>query len=66
VPSNLITIGWMPWHDCHLKVAHGREARTWRPIFLDIAMRPGVTALQARRWQATAPQPPDPRGPGAP
>lgn len=50
VPSNLITIGWLPWHDCHLPVAHGREARTWREIFLAIADKPGITALQARRW----------------
>jgi len=50
VPSNLITIGWVPWHDCHLQIAHGPQARSWREIFLAIAERPGVTALQAQRW----------------
>lgn len=50
VPSNLITIGWLFDHDCHLKVAHGPRARMWRDIFLAIAERPGVTALQWRRW----------------
>lgn len=52
VPSNLITIGWMPGHDCHLTVAHGVQARMWREIFLAIAERPGITALQVRRWNA--------------
>lgn len=58
VPSNLITIGWVPWHDCHLPVAHGRNARSWREIFLAIADRPGITAYQAKRWvdQATPPR----------
>lgn len=50
IPSNLITIGWLPFHDCHLKYAHGSEARTWRPILLAIADTPSINALQARRW----------------
>src|SRR4051812_3575757 len=25
VPSNLITIGWLPGHDCHLPIAHGPD-----------------------------------------
>lgn len=50
LPSNLITIGWLPWHDCHLPIAHGRDARMWREIFLQIAQTSGVTAFQARRW----------------
>jgi len=49
VPSNLITIGWLPGHDCHLTYAHGRNARSWREIFLAIAERPDLTALQVRR-----------------
>lgn len=52
VPSNLITIGWMPWHDCHLPVAHGPRSRFWRPIFQQVIETPGVTALQVRRWQS--------------
>lgn len=54
VPSNLVTIGWTPYHECHLKFAHGPEARIWRPILLEVAQRPGITALALRRWQATA------------
>lgn len=50
VPSNLIVVGWMPGHDCHLQVAHGANARWWREIFLAIAERPGVTARQVARW----------------
>lgn len=53
VPSNLITIGWLPGHDCHLTIAHGANARSWREIFLTIAEdHPGVTAVQWRRWNA--------------
>ena len=54
VPSNLITIGWTYGHDCHLGIAHGRNAMMWREIFLAIADRPGVTAFQARRWSLNA------------
>jgi hypothetical protein len=50
VPSNLITIGWLPGHDCHLTIAHGPQARAWREVFLEIAERPGITALQWSRW----------------
>ena len=49
LPSNLITIGWQPGHDCHLTIAHGPEARLWRQIFLAITDRPELTALQVRR-----------------
>ena len=49
VPSNLITIGWLPGHDCHLPIAHGRNARSWREIFLAIAERPDLTAFQVKR-----------------
>lgn len=50
LPSNLITVGWFPGHDCHLNVAHGANARYWRQVFLQIAEQPGITALQWRRW----------------
>jgi hypothetical protein len=53
VPSNLITIGWTPYDcDCHLQVAHGANARSWREIFLAIAGRPELTALQVSRWMS--------------
>lgn len=51
VPDNLITIGWTPWHDCHLQIAHGPQARMWRDIFFQVIQTPGATALQVRRWQ---------------
>lgn len=54
IPSNLITIGWTPWHDCHLPIAHGPDARRWRQLFLQVTETPGVTALQMARWQETA------------
>jgi 5-methylcytosine-specific restriction endonuclease McrA len=50
IPSNLVTIGWLPGHDCHLPIAHGPKARTVREVLLHIAERPGVTALQVARW----------------
>lgn len=53
VPSNLISIGWEPGHDCHLEIAHGPDARMWREIFLAIADRPALTALQVSRWRGT-------------
>lgn len=49
VPSNLVTVGWLPGHDCHLSVVH-RNKRLWQPILLAIVDRPGITALQWRRW----------------
>lgn len=50
VPSNLVTIGWLPGHDCHLSIVHANK-RLWQPILLEIAERPGVTAFAWRRWQ---------------
>lgn len=49
VPENLIVVGWMPWHDCHLNVAHANK-RLWQPLLLEVARTPGVTALALRRW----------------
>lgn len=53
LPSNLVTIGWLPGHDCHLPVVHARK-RLWQPILLAIVEQPGVTAYQARRWAEKA------------
>lgn len=53
VPGNLVVIGWAPWHDCHLKYAHGPESRLWRRLLLQCAETPGVTARQLRRWEQT-------------
>lgn len=51
LPSNLLSVGWLPGHDCHLTVAHGPEARMWRDIFQEVIETPGATALQVRRWR---------------
>lgn len=58
IPSNLVTIGWLPGHDCHLPIVHANK-RLWQPILLEIAEDPSVTAFQARRWATR-------RTPGAP
>lgn len=47
--ENLITVGWMPWHDCHLTVVHANK-RLWQPILQVVVVTPGVTAFQVRRW----------------
>jgi hypothetical protein len=48
--SNLIVVGWLPGHDCHLTVAHANK-KLWQPILMEIAERPNVTALAAYRWK---------------
>lgn len=53
VPSNLITIGWLPGHDCHIPIVHADKGR-WQPVLLEIAEQPGVTAFQAVRWAGSA------------
>lgn len=51
VVSNLITVGWCVGScDCHLKIAHGANARYWRELLLEIADQPAFTALQVARW----------------
>jgi 5-methylcytosine-specific restriction endonuclease McrA len=50
VVENLVSLGWSPWHDCHLQLAHGPHARMWRPLLQEVVHRPGVTAMQLRRW----------------
>lgn len=49
VPSNLVTIGWLPGHDCHLPVVHANK-RLWQPILQVVVEHPGLTAYQYRRW----------------
>lgn len=54
LPSNLVTIGWLPGHDCHLAIVH-RSKRIWQPILLEVVEHPGVTAFAWRRWAQTRP-----------
>lgn len=55
VIENLVVVGWQPGHDCHLPVAHGPQARMWRPLLQIAAQTPGVTALQLARWSKETP-----------
>lgn len=52
VPENLIVVGWLPGHDCHLRFAHSNK-RLWQPILRQVAITPGVNGLQLRRWYAS-------------
>lgn len=47
--ENLITIGWLPGHDCHLPVVHANK-KLWQPILQVVVLRPGVTAFAVKRW----------------
>lgn len=49
VPENLITIGWLPFHDCHLPVVHANK-RLWQPVLHQVAITDGVNARQLLRW----------------
>jgi hypothetical protein len=52
VPGNLVTIGWIGEHDCHLRLAHGRDAAKWRELLQQVVVMPGgVTCLALARWQ---------------
>ena len=48
--ENLVTIGWTPFHDCHLNVVH-RHKKLWQPILETvIARQDGINGLQLLRW----------------
>lgn len=51
VASNLVSLGWSPIHDCHLKFAHGPDARLWRELLQEVIRTPGITGLQLKRWR---------------
>lgn len=48
--DNLITVGWMPWHDCHLGVVHSGPKSLWQPILEYVVAHGGTTALSVIRW----------------
>lgn len=51
VVENLIVIGWLPGHDCHLPVVH-QNKRVWQPILKEVVASPVlVTGFQLRRRQ---------------
>jgi 5-methylcytosine-specific restriction endonuclease McrA len=48
-PDTMITVGWLPGDcQCH-QLVHGNK-RLWQPVLLAVVNKPGVTALQLRRW----------------
>lgn len=51
VPENLITVGWLPGHDCHIPVVHSNK-RLWQPVLKQLVLTPGVTGRQLLRWYA--------------
>lgn len=48
VVENLVSVHWMYAPRCH-EVAHANKG-LWQPLLLRVALTPGVTALQLRRW----------------
>lgn len=53
VVENLIVVGWLPGHDCHLPVVHANK-RLWQPVLKQLTLTPGVTGLQVVRWRRGA------------
>lgn len=53
VVAEIVTVCWQPGDgDCH-ELVHGNKA-LWQPLLLAVVQRPGLTALQLRRWQGDA------------
>ena len=52
--DNLVTVGWLPGHDCHLSVVHANK-RLWQPILLRTVESPGMTGYQVGRWMGLLP-----------
>lgn len=51
--ENLVVVGWLPGHDCHLNVVH-RNKRLWQPLLELVVAHPGTTAFQWHRWMKDA------------
>lgn len=52
--ENLIVVGWLPGHDCHLSVVHANK-RLWQPILKLLVNRPDLTGLAVLRWNRQPP-----------
>lgn len=48
-PDYLITVGWLPGHDCHLGLLHAHKRR-FQQLSWDVVHHPGVSILQLERW----------------
>lgn len=48
--DNLVVVGWLPGHDCHLVHAHGVRAAVFREALQVCILTPGLTAVQLLRW----------------
>lgn len=47
--DEILTVCWLPGDgDCH-QLVHSNK-RLWQPILLEVLKRPGITALQVKRW----------------
>ncbi len=46
--DEIVTVCWLYGTNCH-DLVH-REKLTWQPLLLEVVHRPGITALQLRRW----------------
>ena len=48
--AEIVTVCWLPGDgDCH-QLVHSAKL-VWQPLLLQAAQRPGVTAMQLKRWQ---------------
>lgn len=48
--AEIVTVCWLPGDgDCHQLVHSAKHV--WQPLLLQVAQRPGITALQLQRWQ---------------
>ena len=48
-PNFLITVGWLPGHDCHLGLLHA-DKRRFQELSWEVVRHPGVSILQLERW----------------
>lgn len=55
--DEIVTVCWQPGdplpgaRPCH-ELVHGNK-RLWQPLLLEVARRPGVTAIQLLRWRSS-------------
>lgn len=53
--EEIVTVCWLPGdNDCH-QLVHSNKA-LWTDLLLEVVRRPGLTALQLKRWGRTDPR----------
>lgn len=50
--DGLVTVCWMWAGNCHERVH--RDKNVWKELLREVINRPGLTAMQLRRWRAAA------------